>query len=71
MRRHRHPRVQGRHDLAAGTGGHRPLRAGPGRHHRGGGEAGLHRAPDEGTVLQLAGQLGPAPVHRRQVRRER
>ncbi len=31
-------------------------------------EACLHRAPDEGTVLQLAGQLGPPPVHRRQVR---
>jgi hypothetical protein len=36
------------------------LRAGPGRHHRGGGEACLHRAPDEGAVLQLAGGWGRA-----------
>ncbi len=71
LRRHRHPRLQGRHDLAAGAGRHRRLRARAGRHRRGGGEARLHRAADEGAVLQLAGRRGPAPEHRRQVRRGR
>ena len=36
------------------------LRARPGRHRRGRGEARLHRAADEGAVLQLAGQRGRA-----------
>ncbi|MCW0424141.1 hypothetical protein NB713_002084 [Xanthomonas sacchari] len=71
LRAHRHPRVQGRHDLAAGAAGHRRVRARAAGHRRGGGEEGLHRAADEGTVLQLAGQRRPAPEHRRQVRRGR
>jgi indolepyruvate ferredoxin oxidoreductase len=42
-RRRRHPRLQGRHDLAAGAGGHPRLRARPRGHHRRRGEALLHR----------------------------
>ncbi len=68
LRRYRHPRLQGRHDLAAGAGRHHPLRPGAAGHRGGGREARLHRAADEGAVLQLAGQCRAAPEHCRQIR---
>ena len=69
LRRPGHPRLQGRHDLAAGTGRPAQLRARPAGHRGGRREARLHRKPDEGVDVQL-GRWRP-PVDRRQVRRER
>ena len=77
-RRDRHPPLQGRHVLAAGTVGHPRLRRGSGGNSGGGGEAGGHRGTAEGPALQLAGgrappragrtgrdrRLGPAPLRR-------
>ncbi len=67
--RHRHPALQGRHDLAAGEGRRARLRPRPRRGRRGRGEAGADREPVEGAALQLG--RGRPPAGRRQVRRAR
>ena len=63
-----HPRLQGRHDLAARARRRARLRARPGGDPGRRGEAPDRRVPAEGAALQLARRR--APARRRQVRRE-